>query len=81
MVPSGGVSLRRANRRLAQRFLISILQQCGKEAPTALREWAQELEALAAESASDEGPSDPRGIGNGLGVNMGVTVPSETLTA
>jgi hypothetical protein len=37
------------HRRIAQRFLISILQQYGREAPAVLREWADELEVLAAE--------------------------------
>ncbi len=35
------------HRRIAQRFLISILQQYRREAPVVLREWAEELEALA----------------------------------
>jgi len=35
--------------RVAQRFLISILQQYGREAPVVLREWAEELEVYVAE--------------------------------
>jgi len=40
---------RTRHRRIAQRFLTSILRQYGKEAPAVLREWAEELEALARE--------------------------------
>ena len=40
---------RTRHRRIAQRFLTSILRQYGKEAPAVLREWAEELEAIARE--------------------------------
>ena len=46
------------HRRIAQRFLISILQQYGAEAPAVLREWAEELEEFAAELESEADPSD-----------------------
>ena len=32
------------HRRIAQRFLVSIAQQYGSEAPVILRQWADELE-------------------------------------
>ncbi len=49
------------HRRVAQRFLISILQQYGREAPAVLMEWAEQLEAYVAEAEGNPGaPVDPR---------------------
>jgi len=47
------------HHRIAQRFLLSIIHQYGPAAPVILRRWADELEALAAEIASDAGPGEP----------------------
>jgi len=41
------------HRRIAQRFLISILQQYGPEAPAVLRDWADELEQVAREEGGE----------------------------
>jgi len=51
--------------RVAQRFLISILQQYWMDAPAVIREWAEELEAWGAvierevELSAGRGPREP----------------------
>ncbi len=61
-----------AHRHIAQRILISIIQQYGREATEVLREWAEALEALGAEAKREveffaglrsEYPTDP-GLGS-----------------
>ena len=47
------------HHRIAQRFLLSLLQQPGLAVPVILRRWADELEALAAEVESEEIPRKP----------------------
>ena len=42
------------HNRIAQRFLISLMQQYGLAAPVILRRWADELEALAEEESVSE---------------------------
>jgi len=41
------------HRRIAQRFLISILQQYGREAPAVLSQWADAVEQLAREEGGE----------------------------
>lgn len=50
----GGMDATTRHQRIARRFLVSILQRYGAEAPTVLRQWARDLEALEAETKTAE---------------------------
>jgi len=47
------------HQRIARRFLVSVLQQYGREAPDVLRAWADELEGLGEEVGEEMGEELP----------------------